>query len=47
MSWSRTGHCIPERNTPKHDTRSFTGRTRLRDGSLSDLKRPVEFADVE
>jgi sarcosine oxidase delta subunit len=47
MSWSRTDYCVPERSTPTHDTRSTPGRSRLRDGSISDLKRPVEFADLE
>jgi hypothetical protein len=47
MGWSRTDHSVPERPTPKHDTQSLTGRSRLRGGSLSDLKQPVEFSDVE
>ena len=46
-SWSTADHCVQERGTPTHGRRPLTGRIRPRDGSLSDLQRPGEFADVE
>jgi hypothetical protein len=41
------GHRVPERSTPEHGPGRWPGRPRLRGNSLSDLKRPVEFADLE